>query len=61
MARLIKVSRLSSMVEGIPCAIMIDDSVKYHPVHEKGNRKYIKLKSKRYYEDDLPIGKEIWI
>lgn len=56
-----KVERVSSMVEGQPCVIVIDHKIKYCPVHEKNNKKYIKLNGKRMHEDDLPFGIEVEI
>lgn len=58
MAQLI---RVSSMVEGMRCAIMIDDEVRYFPVHEKNQKKYVKIKGKRYHEHELPMGEEVYI
>lgn len=55
------IERVSSMVEGQPCVVVIDHRVKYFPVHEKNNKKYIKLNGKRMHEDDLPFGIEVEI
>ena len=55
------VERVSSMVEGQPCVVMIDHKVKYCPVHEHGNKRYIKLNGKRMHEEDLPFGIEVEI
>lgn len=49
------------MVEGMRCAIMIDDEVRYFPVHEKNQKKYVKIKGKRYHEHELPMGEEVYI
>lgn len=58
MARL---TRISSMVEGVPCVVMIDNEVKHYPVHEHSTKKtkYIKYKGKKFFEKDLPMGEEI--
>ena len=55
------VERISSMVEGQPCVIVIDHQIRYCPVHEKNNKKFIKLNGKRMHEDDLPFGVEVQI
>lgn len=60
-----KIVRISSMVIGVPCAVMIDYAVKYYPVHSlsTSDKKlpYIKIKSKKFFEKDLPMGEEIII
>lgn len=55
------VERVSSMVEGLPCCVIIDHRIKYFPVHEKENKKYINIGGKRMNEDDLPFGIEVKI
>jgi len=54
-----RIERVSTMVEGLPCCVIIDHHIKYFTVYEKGNKKYIKLCGKRMHEDDLPFGVEI--
>ena len=49
------------MVEGLPCPVMIDDQIKYYPVHEKRGATFINIKGKRYTEKNLPIGEEVII
>ena len=56
-----RVIRISSMVEGLPCPVLIDDQVRYYPVHEKRGEHFINIKGKRYYEKTLPIGEEVII
>ena len=56
-----RVERVSTMVEGLPCCVIIDHHIKYFPVHEKNNKKYIKLNGKRMKEEDLPFGIEVEI
>ena len=56
-----KVERVSSMIEGVQCCIIIDHRIKYFPVHEKGNKKYVNLNGKRMNEEDLPFGIEVEI
>lgn len=56
-----RVMRISSMVEGLPCPVMMDDQIKYYPVHEKRGKVFINIKGKRYTEDNLPIGEEVII
>ena len=58
MARII---RIGSMIEGLPCPVMVNDQVKYYPVHEKRGRNFINIKGKPYYEKDLPAGEEVII
>ena len=55
------VERVSSMVEGVPCCVIIDHKIRYCSVHEKNNKKYIKLNGKRMHEEDLPFGIEVKI
>lgn len=56
------VERVSTMVEGQPCVVMIDHKVKYFPVHSEHNgRAYIKLNGQRMHEEDLPFGIEVGI
>lgn len=56
-----RVMRLSSMVESQPCVIMIDNQVKYFPVHGGRRKKSVKLRGKCYHEEDLPMGVEVII
>lgn len=56
-----RVERVSSMIEGIPCVILINGEPKHFPVHDKNNKKYVTLFGKRVHEDDLPMGEEITI
>ena len=56
------VERVSSMVEGLPCVVMVNHKVKNFPVHHEHNgRTYIKLNGKRMHEEDLPFGIEVEI
>lgn len=54
-----KVERISSMIEGLPCVILINGEPKHFPVHEKNNKKFVTLLGKRMHESDLPMGEEI--
>ena len=54
-----RVERVSSMIEGMPCVVLINGETKHFPVHEKNNKKYITLFGKRMHEKDLPMGEEI--
>ena len=56
-----KIMRISSMVPGVKCAVMIDGVVKYFPVHDRQDKLFINLKGKRCNEDDLPMGEEVII
>ena len=56
-----RVMRIGSMIEGLPCPVMMDDQVKYYPVHEKRGTVFINIKGKRYTEKDLPAGEEVII
>lgn len=56
-----RIMRISSMVPGVPCTVMINGEVKYFQVHDRQDKRFIKLKGKRYKEDDLPMGEEIII
>ena len=61
------VTRVSSMIPGVPCTIVINGRVKNYPVHihisnKSGNpveHYYINLAGKRYYDKDLPMGEEV--
>ena len=54
-----RVTRISSMVEGLQCVILIDGKPKYFPVHEKNNKKFVTLCGKRMHEHELPMGEEV--
>ena len=56
-----KVERVSSMVDGVNCCVVIDHRIKYFPVHEINGHKYIKLNGKKMKEEDLPFGIEVEI
>ena len=58
MARVIA-ERVSSMVEGAHCCVIVNHHVQYFPVHKKESKKYIKLNGKHYHEDELPFGIEV--
>jgi len=58
MARL---ERLSTMIEGMPCVVLVNGIPKNCPVHEKENKKYVSLCGKRLTEKDLPFGIEVEI
>ncbi len=58
-----RVERVSSMVEGVHCTVIVNGYIKYFPVHSHGEHdcKYIKLNGRRYFEKDLPFGIEVEI
>lgn len=56
-----RVERVSSMIEGMPCVVLINGETKHFPVHEKNNKKYITLFGKRVHEQELPMGEEVII
>ncbi len=56
-----RVERVSSMVEGVHCCVIVNHQIKYFPVHEKNNKKFINLNGKRMKEEDLPFGVEVEI
>ena len=56
-----RIMRISSMVEGLPCTMMIDDEIKYYPVHEKKGVRFINIKGKKYSEEKIPLGDEVII
>lgn len=33
-----RVERVSSMIEGMPCVVLINGETKHFPVHEKNNK-----------------------
>ena len=56
-----KIERLSTMIEGKSCALLIDGS-SYHKEVKRGERGlYIRLNHNTYYESDLPLGEEVEI
>ena len=56
-----KIMRIGSMVEGIPCPIIVDNVSKHYVVHSNhsNDKLYVKHKGKKLYEDDIPMGEEI--
>lgn len=55
-----KITRLSSMIDGVVCAIEYDGKVKGYRVqsNEKGE-KFIRWNGKVIHEKDLPFGEEV--
>jgi hypothetical protein len=57
-----KIKRISTMADGSFCVLIVNNSVEYRQASRSGDsRLYIKVKKKRVYEDQLPIGKEVLI
>ncbi|MBP5597950.1 MAG: hypothetical protein J6Y02_21460 [Pseudobutyrivibrio sp.] len=55
-----KIERLSSMIEGMPCAIMYNGVAKSYTVKcNAAGQKYIQFNGKIYHEDELPFGEEV--
>lgn len=54
------IERLSSMIEGVYCAIDVDGVVVNRRVYRKNTKQlYIKHDSKILFEDDLPLGVKV--
>lgn len=55
-----KITRLSSMIPGVHCAVEFDGKVRNYVVqtNEKGE-KFIRWNGKVLHEKDLPFGEEI--
>lgn len=55
-----KIERVSSMIEGMPCAIMYNGVAKSCNVKcNAAGQKYIQFNGKIYHEDELPFGEEV--
>lgn len=61
MAR-IRVERVSSMVEGLPCAILYNGQTKNYLVKANSEgRLYIQFNGRILHEDELPFGEEVLV
>lgn len=56
-----KIERLSTMIEGGYCALMIDGSSCHKEVKRGAKGLYIRINHGTYYESDLPLGEEVEI
>lgn len=58
----IKVERISSMIEGLPCTILYNGQTKNYPVKANSEgRLYLKFNGMVLHEDELPIGEEVTV
>lgn len=55
-----KIERVSSMIEGIVCAVLVNGVVKSYKVKcNSEGRKYIQIGNVVLHEDELPFGEEV--
>ena len=55
-----KIERVSTMIEGLPCTVIIDGKTKMYKVNSKNDGTlYIQIGTMLLTEDDLPFGEEI--
>lgn len=55
------IERVSSMVPGLPCVVVINHNIHNLPVHKHRGHAYVKLNGKHMKEEDLPFGIEVEI
>ena len=55
-----KIERVSTMIEGLPCTVIIDGKTKMYKVNSKNDgTKYIQIGTMLLTEDDLPFGERV--
>lgn len=57
-----KIMRIGSMVPGMHCAVIVNNSSKNYMVHSNSSdRPYITVAGRRCFEEDIPMGEEVLI
>lgn len=55
-----KIERVSTMIEGLPCTVIIDGKTKIYKVNSKNDGTlYIQIGTMLLTEDDLPFGERV--
>lgn len=56
---MIKIERISSMIDGLPCTVLYNGKTKYYTVKTNASgKKYIQVNGMIFHEDELPLGEE---
>lgn len=55
------IERLSTMIEGKSCAVLIDGSSYHKEVKRSAKGLYIRVNKSLIYEEELPLGEEVKI
>ena len=58
---MVKIKRLSSMIAGAYCTLEIDGKIVNRKARTSERGVYIVNKSIRFYEDELPLGEEVYL
>lgn len=58
---MVKIKRLSSMIAGAYCTLEIDGKIVTRKARASERGAYIVNKSIRFYEDELPLGEEVYL
>ena len=57
---MMKLERISSMIDGLPCTVLYNGKTKYYTVKTNtSGKKYIQFNGITLHEDEFPIGEEI--
>lgn len=55
-----RIERISTMIEGLPCTVIIDGKTKMYKVNSKNDGTlYIQIGTMLLTEDDLPFGERV--
>ena len=57
-----RIERVSTMIEGLPCTVIIDGKTKMYKVNSMNDGTlYIQIGTKLLKEDDIPFGERVEI